>query len=67
MNRKTEQRDRTAGGQRQPVEADSRPPEQTESTTHHIFVMRDSQYRCSRCGTEMNDRSLDEPCPKSVG
>ncbi|MDQ2870339.1 MAG: hypothetical protein M3S32_06330 [Acidobacteriota bacterium] len=46
-----------------PVAQDSRPPEQVESTTRHIFVMKDSYYRCTRCGAEMNDRSLDEVCP----
>jgi rubrerythrin len=46
-----------------PVETDSRPPEQTESTSKHIFVMRGNRYRCARCGADMNDRTLDEMCP----
>ncbi|HEY6065599.1 MAG TPA: hypothetical protein VIY96_05555 [Thermoanaerobaculia bacterium] len=45
------------------VDADSRPPGETESTTHHIFLMREKGFRCSRCGAEMNDRTLDEACP----
>ncbi|MEO8189685.1 MAG: hypothetical protein ABI682_05035 [Acidobacteriota bacterium] len=45
-----------------PVAQDSRPPEQLESTTRHIFLMKDGEYRCSRCGATMNDRSLDEEC-----
>jgi hypothetical protein len=47
------------------VETDSRPPEQTESTSKHIFVMRGDRYRCSRCGADMNDRTLDEECPEA--
>ena len=45
------------------VDPDARPPGQTESTTSHIFLMADGQYRCSRCGARMNDRTLDEECP----
>ncbi|MCA1582105.1 MAG: hypothetical protein LC796_12100 [Acidobacteria bacterium] len=46
-----------------PVAPDSRPPEQLESTTRHIFLVKDGEYRCTRCGAEMNDRALDEDCP----
>ncbi len=52
---------------RAPVDADARPPAETESTTHHIFLMREGGYRCSRCGAEMNDRTLDEACPAATG
>jgi hypothetical protein len=50
---------------RAPMPPDGRPPEQTESTTKHIFVVTGGEYRCSRCGAEMNDRTLDETCPKA--
>ena len=53
------------GRDRDPVDADARPPRQTESTTRHIFLMRDGTYRCSRCGAEMSDRTLDEDCPSA--
>ncbi len=45
------------------VAQDSRPPEQLESTTRHIFLVKDGHYRCTRCGAAMSDRSLDEECP----
>ena len=51
------------GRDRDRVDPDARPPRQTESTTRHIFLMRDGNYRCSRCGADMNDRTLDEDCP----
>jgi hypothetical protein len=51
---------------RDPVDPDARPPGETESTTRHIFLMHGGAFRCSRCGAEMNDRSLDEECPAAV-
>ena len=48
---------------REEVDVDARPPGETESTTRHIFLMRDGTYRCSRCGAVMNDRTLDQKCP----
>jgi rubrerythrin len=51
------------GRDRDRIDPDTRPPSETESTTRHIFLMRDGVYRCSRCGSEMNDRTLDEDCP----
>ena len=50
---------------RAPVDADTRPPVETESTTRHIFLMREGTFRCSRCGAEMNDRTLDAECPSA--
>ncbi len=49
-------------GEPLPVAQDSRPPEQVESTTRHIFLMQDGEYQCSRCGASMNDRSVNEEC-----
>ena len=45
------------------ADADTRPPRQTESTTRHIFLMEEGEYRCSLCGAPMNDRTLDKNCP----
>lgn len=49
--------------ERPPVAPDSRPSEQTESGTRHIFLVQDGEYRCSRCGAPQNDRTLTEECP----
>jgi hypothetical protein len=54
-----------AGEERLPVAPDSRPPEQTESTTRHIFAVEKGEYRCARCGSPMNDRTVNEDCPSA--
>ena len=53
-------------GSRAPMPPDGRPPEAMESTTKHVFVLRDDRYRCSRCGAAMSDETLDETCPRAV-
>ncbi|HEV8117840.1 MAG TPA: hypothetical protein VGQ32_04905 [Thermoanaerobaculia bacterium] len=53
----------SGGGDAGKIDVDARPPGATESTTRHIFLMREGAYRCSRCGAPMNDRTLDEECP----
>ncbi|MEO8431857.1 MAG: hypothetical protein ABI592_10145 [Acidobacteriota bacterium] len=53
------------GDSRAPVAQDSRPPEQTESSTRHIFAVTEGEYRCSRCGSPMNDRTVNEVCPSA--
>jgi len=54
---------RAADADRLPVAADSRPPEQTGSSTGHVFLMKEGEYRCSRCGAPSNDRTSNEECP----
>ncbi len=50
---------------RPPVAQDSRPPEERESGSRHTFVIRESEYACSRCGARMKPEVLEERCPGS--
>ena len=57
--------DEYSGGIRPAPERDGRPAGATESSSQHVFVVRDGEYACVRCGRRMTPEALEETCPQA--